>query len=150
MQGGVLAAAGLGILGIGELRALRDRLDAVIDALDGLREALASIGQFPAPQEATGAAAHADESAYRVLTLPLTVARSQPQPLSVWGTSLTVLLNPNVEWRLRFDHPANDPLEGTLLPTGSAWKFFRFRELFLENPQAPLGTAPLVLYVGRR
>lgn len=91
------------------------------------------------------------ERSYRWLRIDLTIARTTPTALNITGHSLGIVnYPPGVAFQLRFNAPTNDPIPSTDLTPGMVFANFEFTEVYLENQAAAAGSAPLVLWVGRR
>lgn len=91
------------------------------------------------------------ERGYRWLRIDMTIARPTPTALGVNGHSLGIVnYPPGVSFQLRFNAPTNDPIPSADLTPGMSFSGFEFTEVYLENEAAAAGSAPLVLWVGRR
>lgn len=92
------------------------------------------------------------ENASQVITLDLTIAHTDQDPLVVevpGGLSVAILDMGGAPWELRFDDPGNDPYPSSLLRRGEGWEQAFFRLIF-TNEAAPAGTPPAVFHAGRR
>ena len=88
------------------------------------------------------------ENDYSIVQLDLTVARSDT-PLGVSGTSLTIIKKGGAPWSFKFNSTTKDAILSDWIGDGTTFEI-EFTDIYVTNSAAPSGTAPAVLFVGRR